>query len=181
MSNILFLDTEFTGLHQQSSLISLALVADDDTSFYAEFTDFDKKQVNEWIEQNVIQHLFLENGQRKEEDKNWQISGNRLEISQALRRFLSQYNWVHIWADCLAYDWVLFCNLFGGAMNLPNNIFYMPFDLVTLLKINNIDPDIDREKLVHESLKVIPLTQTKHNALWDAHIIKLCYEKVIER
>lgn len=42
----LFLDCEFTGLHQQSTLISLALVSGG-RSFYAEFNDYWKRNVIE--------------------------------------------------------------------------------------------------------------------------------------
>ena len=185
MSITLFLDTEFTGLRQQATLISLALVSDDHRSFYAEFTDYDTEQVNEWVKAQVIDNLILD-GINQTEGSNWHVKGNHLEISRALRKFLAQFNHstnheVQIWADCLAYDWVLFCELFGGAMHLPESIFYMPFDLVTLLKINNINPDISREEFVQESLENIPTKQAKHNALWDAHVLKLCYEKAMNR
>jgi len=53
---ILFLDTEFTGLHQQATLISLALVAEDGQAFYAEFTDYDASQCDDWIQKNVLAH-----------------------------------------------------------------------------------------------------------------------------
>jgi hypothetical protein len=35
----LFLDTEFTGLHQNTTLISIGLIADTGDTFYAELTD----------------------------------------------------------------------------------------------------------------------------------------------
>jgi uncharacterized protein YprB with RNaseH-like and TPR domain len=34
----LFLDTEFTGLHQNTTLISIGLIADTGDTFYAELT-----------------------------------------------------------------------------------------------------------------------------------------------
>ena len=54
-----FFDTEFTGLHQQSTMISLALVAETGEEFYAEFTDYAISQTNEWINKHVVQQLFL--------------------------------------------------------------------------------------------------------------------------
>ena len=53
----LFFDTEFTGLHQHTTLISLGIVSEHGDKFYAEFIDYDKNQVNEWIRENVINNL----------------------------------------------------------------------------------------------------------------------------
>ena len=78
---------------------------------------------------------------------------------------------VEIWSDCLAYDWVLFCQLFGGAFGIPKEIYYIPFDLCTLLRAKGIDPDVNREKFAEME------GGEKHNALWDARVIKACCEK----
>lgn len=42
----IFLDTEFTGLHQNAALISLAMVAETGEEFYAEFNDYDESQID---------------------------------------------------------------------------------------------------------------------------------------
>ena len=55
----IYFDTEFTGLHKDTTLISLGCVADDGRRFYTEFTDFDKSQCNDWINENVINNLLL--------------------------------------------------------------------------------------------------------------------------
>ena len=57
----IFFDTEFTGLHQNTTLISIGLVSECGKTFYAEFTDYDQKQVDEWIKNNVIANLTLQN------------------------------------------------------------------------------------------------------------------------
>lgn len=49
----LFFDTEFTGLHKDTTLISLGMVDEDGRTFYAEFNDYDKSQCDEWIQKNV--------------------------------------------------------------------------------------------------------------------------------
>ena len=53
----IFFDTEFTGLHQHTTLISIGLIAEDGRKFYAEFNDYDKSQVDEWMQENVINNL----------------------------------------------------------------------------------------------------------------------------
>ena len=45
----MFFDSEFTGLRQDTTLISIGLVAEDGSMFYAEFTDYDKNQVFDWL------------------------------------------------------------------------------------------------------------------------------------
>jgi mannitol-1-phosphate/altronate dehydrogenase len=49
----IFFDTEFTGLHKNTTLISIGLVAGDGTTFYGEIENYDKTQVDEWIQKNV--------------------------------------------------------------------------------------------------------------------------------
>ena len=55
----LYFDAEFTGLHKDTTLISLGIVSEDGKKFYAEFMDYDHRQCDEWIRENVINHLFL--------------------------------------------------------------------------------------------------------------------------
>ena len=54
----IFLDTEFTGLHKNTSLISLGMVDERGRTFYAEFTDYDESQCDDWIQKNVINNLI---------------------------------------------------------------------------------------------------------------------------
>lgn len=43
----IFFDTEFTGLHQKTTLISIGFIAETGETFYAELTDYNKSQINE--------------------------------------------------------------------------------------------------------------------------------------
>lgn len=47
-----FFDTEFTGLHQNTTLISIGLISDCGKSFYAELNEFDIAQLNDWLNEN---------------------------------------------------------------------------------------------------------------------------------
>jgi hypothetical protein len=94
---------------------------------------------------------------------------------------LSQFENVEMWSDCLAYDWVLFNDIFGTAFDIPKNVYYIPFDICTLFKIKGIDPDINREDFAKDILmKECFKVGQKHNALWDATVIKACYEKLMD-
>lgn len=181
MRTKVFFDTEFTGLHKNTTLVSIGLIAETGESFYAELTDYDQNQVNEWISDNVIEKLHFNNeGNNYNSDINdmteFEMKGTKEEIAKFLTTWFGQFEKIEMWSDCIAYDWVLFCDIFGHAFNIPENIYYIPFDLCTLFYCNGIDPDINREKYCDAYAGLI----SKHNALWDAKIIKACYDKVIE-
>jgi len=177
----IFYDAEFTGLHQQTTLISLALVDEDGRSLYAEFTDYDPGQCDEWVRQHVLAHtrwlsgnilprlpVIDDNGTLR------QICGNRGFVTGQLEKWLKVYDRVTVWSDCYAWDWVLFCELFGGAMNIPQNIFYIPADLATLFHCQGLDPDTDREAFARLDKNLPP----RHNALKDALVIRACHERL---
>jgi len=182
----IFLDTEFTGLHKLSTLISIGLVAEDGREFYAEFTDYDEMQLNDWLQQNVINNLVLNDydfvRDYKPEEKIVLVKGDTELIAQALMSWFSHYkeDGVEIWGDCLAWDWVLFASIFGSAHDMPNHIFYLPMDLSTALRLCRQDPDVNRELFVYESEDKVPTSDIgTHNALYDARIQMEVYKKIL--
>lgn len=181
-----FFDTEFTGLHKETTLISIGMISEHGDFYYAEVTDFDYRQVDSWISDNIIDNLHFLNkgvyaaqiavhGQCEMDDG---YAGPKEEVAKMVRGWLESMSRkygekLEMWSDCLAYDWVLFCDLFGHAFNIPENIYYIPFDICTLFKIKGIDPDINREEFTG-------VQGNKHNALFDAGTIKACYEKLMK-
>lgn len=174
----IYFDTEFTGLHQKTTLMSIGLVADDGKTFYCELTDYDKKQVDQWIRDNVINNFKLNDFEKVlfpyDGEKEYEIKCNLKELKEQLTKWLSQYEHIEVWSDCLSYDWVLFNQIWGHAFDIPKNVFYIPFDISTLMKIKGVDPDINREEFSGCS------DGLKHNALWDAQVIKECYKKLMK-
>ena len=71
----IYFDTEFTGLRKDTSLISIGLIDSDGRTFYAEFTDYDRSQIDKWIRQNVINNLI--NPVNTFEGKHWKMTGNK--------------------------------------------------------------------------------------------------------
>jgi hypothetical protein len=178
----IFLDTEFTGLHQKTTLISLGLVAETGEAFYAEFTDYDKLQMSDWLNDNVLTKLWVNNEAAIEKNDGLvYVVGDSAGIKQALQKWFAQFAFVEIWADVLAYDWVLFCELFGGAFGIPENIFYTPFDLATLFKLKNeIVPVSKYDKDVKRFVYAGADMHTQHNALADARVELGCYKKLMK-
>lgn len=184
-----FFDEEFTGLHQFTTLISIGLIAEDGRTFYAEFNDYDESQIDDWLKENVIANLLME-PPPPDQDEYYtksrfkkdipltklscvQMRGNSEEIKKELEIWLSEAESIELWSDCLSYDFVLFNQLWGHAFNIPKHVYYIPFDICTMFKLLNIDPDINRE----EFSGMIEGAE-KHNALWDAKVIKACFEKM---
>jgi len=159
----IFFDTEFTGLHQNTTLISIGMIAEDGRELYCELNDYDKTQIDEWLKDNVIANLHNTN----------QI--NTEQLRKAIEGFIEPYENVEIWSDCLSYDWILFNQIWGHAFNIPKAIYYIPFDICTLFKIKGIDPDVSREEFAE-----MTKGSQKHNALWDAKVIRECYLKAIQ-
>lgn len=173
----IFFDTEFTGLHQNTTLVSIGLISESGETFYAELTDYDETQVDDWLKYNVISKLYLD-GSYPYDTSALLIKGDKHVVADELRRWLSQFpDKVEVWSDCLSYDWVLFCQLFGHAFKIPSNVYYIPFDICTLFKDRGIDPDISREGFASSMMSVHASTN-KHNALYDAEIIRLCHMKL---
>ena len=180
----IFLDTEFTGLRQDTTLVSIGLVSDCGKTFYAEFIDFDMDQIDGWLQENIVNKLKLVNEKSNHfwtnrDQDNLVSCGDKDFIQSELRLWLSNFDKIELWSDCLAYDWVLFCDLFGGAFEIPKNVYYIPFDLATVFKVKGVDPDIDREKYAFREV-YNEMIRYKHTALWDAQVIKKCYEKLMK-
>lgn len=185
-----YFDTEFTGLHQETKLISIGLVTTDRHSFYGEFNDFEGgfvcEQDRTFFKTQLLPKLtyqgqdelvFVTSDPYYEVEACGKTSFVKSQLTLWLMKVLG-YEQAQMWSDCLAYDWVLFCELWEGALNLPKYIHCTPMDLSTLLQIKGVDPDISREEFAADGADGAHLApMQKHNAGWDARMIKLCTER----
>jgi hypothetical protein len=171
----IFFDCEFTGLHQNTTLISIGFISECGKTFYAEFNDYDGSQIDEWLRTNVIDNLqyngIFQKLEKTKESVSYKSTTENIKVM--LTEWLEQFKEVEIWSDCLSYDWVLFNQIFGHAFNIPKNVYYIPFDICTLFYAKGIDPDISREEF-----SGLTKNSVKHNALWDAKVIRECFLKL---
>jgi len=178
-----FFDTEFTGLHQNTKLISIGLVSEDNQTFYAENCSFQDgfigKDDSEWASKNILPHLKFYGKNTRAYNNSMidtcpngasEVFGEDFLIRDCLSDWLSRFKSVELWSDCLAYDFVLFNQLWGHAFKIPSNVYYIPFDICTMFKLLEIDPGINREEFAG-----MLCGAEKHNALWDARVIMACY------
>ena len=196
----IFLDCEFTELSKNGELISIGLVSMDGRTFYAELNDYNKEDANAWVKSNVINNLlftvdddycvrvknkvkdaFIEEEADGEVELeyyygfNTELLGNKSKVGFELRLWLEQFKEIQIVGDCLAYDWVHLVDLLGDAVfHIPSNMSYIPIDICTMFEMKNIDPDISRETFIHNKVY-----GEKHNALYDALVIRECYRKLL--
>lgn len=184
----IFFDTEFTGLHKNTTLISIGLVDENDRTFYGEFSDYDKSQCDEWIKENVISNLkWSKDGPIEEftnmNENNWEAYGDKEYIKLVLIDWLSKYEEVQLVSDCSHYDMVLFIDIFGDAFYIPDNVNPVCHDINQDITnayrkdgVNMTDKlafDISREAILkHNNIKI---KGNKHNSLYDAKVIKELY------
>lgn len=192
----LFFDTEFTGLHKNTTLISIGIVSEDGRTFYCELNDYNESQVNDWIRENVIAKLKFRRPAKDEDEPfaatrhesnpvpnnlyngySVEFRGTMADLRYQLNTWLNQFKETcYFWSDCLSYDWVLFNHIFGDAFSIPENVYYIPFDICTLFWALAVDPDVSRE-----AFSGMKNGAQKHNALWDAMVIKCCFDKLTSR
>ena len=174
----IFFDTEFTGLHKDTTLIRIGLVAGDGKTFYAELTDYDRNQVDYWIKENVLAHLKFNDNAKcsiKRHDDNVEVKGDKKYVRDCLQVWLSKYDSVQLVSDVCHYDMVLFIDLFGSAFDLPKNVcpfcYDINHDIAELCEISDAEAfDKSREEICYKEVE-----GDKHNALYDAKVIKEIY------
>lgn len=183
----LFFDTEFTGLHKNTTLISIGIVSSDDREFYAEFTDYNKKDVDEWIDANVIENLYLKDMKPEERKEKGYVLGTRREVMKALAEWISHFDTVELVSDVCHYDMMLFIDLFGSAFDIPRKVCPACHDINQDIALyNGISLreafDLNREEFIKDAYSLedldFPVSNNKHNALYDAYVIKEIYELI---
>ena len=112
----IFFDTEFTGLRKDTTIVSIGMVTEDGKQFYAEFTDYDSKQCDDWIQANVLEHTLQKNWKKRESVyvENYHL-GTKVDIGKTLENWLAQFDQVEFISDVCHYDMVLLIDLFGNA------------------------------------------------------------------
>lgn len=180
-----FFDTEFTGLHKDTTLISIGCVTEDGRTFYAELTDYDKEQLNPWLEENVIANLKFDGHKFSHIDEmgNMQICGPKDAVGACLGLWLSRLKDVQLISDVCHYDMVLLIDLFGSAFDIPGCVSPSCHDInQDIARYYEVTEkfafDVSREGVLED--KGCAIEGDKHNALYDAQVIKQLYEIVKE-
>lgn len=182
----IFFDTEFTGLHKNTSLISIGLIAENGLSFYAELTDYDKTQLDDWIANNVINNLILTDNGIQGTSQEVLFKGDSQSCRHELTIWLSQFDTIEWVSDVCHYDFVLLIDLvYGHALNIPYNkhsacCFDVNQGIASYLSISDIEAfNYSREEFI--KTYSYEVHGNKHNALYDAKVIKSIYTAIQPR
>jgi DNA polymerase III epsilon subunit-like protein len=174
---IVFADTEFTGEHSKTTLVSVGFVTLDNKKLYITLNDFNKGQVTPWLKKNVLSKI----------DKKLNI--NKKEAYQKISKFLSDYSKgekIQLITAGKGLDLILIFDLFHQKnlkkkymhylYDLPkylNHEFHL--DIYTLFYLCGYNKKINREKFAE-----LKGERKKHNALYDAMVIRKCFLKLIK-
>ena len=195
----IYFDTEFTDLNKETELISIGLVDEEGNTFYGEITDFDTNKCSDFVIGNVVPLLKYYNKgvdsfSRQVKKSNFnslladEILGTKEEVRQYLLKWLDtkgdKIEWV---SDCCHFDMVLLIDLlYGNAFNMPigkvcPGCHDTNQDIARIFNIDEVEAfNKNREEIVNGYCKT-PLTNIdKHNALYDAEVIRIIAKELIK-
>ena len=149
-----FFDCEFNEQDGKIDLISIALVNDLGRILCVTSSEFDLKaaQAKPWLVENVLAQL--------PPPELWKT---RKEIVADIIAFVGKDPKPRFWAWFASYDWVIFCQLFGGMLNLPN-------------KWPQYVMDLKQEHALAGSPRLPLQMDGQHDALEDAKWNKVVHE-----
>ena len=189
-----FLDFEFIeGFHKPLfgkrrhfiDMISLGIVAEDGREYYALSSEYDYKDADEWVKENVIHKLYRKqvNGDMRNhmdaETFNRRLGKPNKLIKTEILNFVNQpniFSGTHMFNQFYGYycdyDWVLFCSLFGRMIDLPEGFPMFCIDLKQELDNKILDSEFkslgyDRAVERLKAKKGYPEQKYEHDCLAD--------------
>lgn len=174
-----FLDTEFIEHTGGIDLVSIGIVCEDGREFYAESCDFDPRDADPWVKNNVLSKLVWWGRWPNVEpapvlfkfDGVKSIYGHEENIRLGLDEFFTRdQDKKQFFAYFADYDWVVFCRLYGRMIDLPKDFSKWCIDLKQMMWERQLDSDWKQ--------RVCPDPEGEHNALVDARWNKKLYEEL---
>ena len=152
-----FIDTEFieSGPGMPIELLSIGIVAEDGREFYAESNEYITGHVTRWLQDNVMPHLGKVPKQSLE------------EIGRGILEFVGEDERPEFWAYHADYDWVVFCQIFGRMIDLPDGFPKFCRD------IKQLASDLGNPQLPKQE-------SDEHHALADARWNKRAHEFLVK-
>lgn len=182
-----FLSTKYTETPWSLQLISIGIVDGNGRAFYAENQSFDERKADtfakKYIHPNLL-WLWLKADREGEYSFWYTCRGKAVPDEEAesvfgpvsyIKNRLLHYFWndpnPEIWGYYSAFDWVVFCGIFGMITDLPMGFPIYCRELMQLLDKNELD---------ESDLKCLPPVEDNHNALNNALWNKALYEHLTE-
>lgn len=137
----IWFDTEFIEDGKTIDLISIGMVREDGSTYFAHSAEYDVSKASDWVRENVLPH----------------VAGiapiERRKIASDILAFAGEKP--QFWAYYADYDWVALCQLYGTMMDLPEGWPMYCRDVKQLCDDRG-DP------------KLLPQESVEHHALADA-------------
>lgn len=127
-----FLDTEFIEDGETIDLISIGMVDERNMGLHLLNIECDFRRANSWVRENVLPHLprrpmalpsiAADNNFQTVERRGRRVLegwGTRHAIRKHIEAFVGGVPSPQFWAYFADYDWVVFCQLFGRMIDLP--------------------------------------------------------------
>lgn len=175
-----FFDTEFIEDGKTIELISIGIVGEDGSNYYAQNLDCDLSRASDWVKENVISCLddldarglnnkafWTDPIRSNPEHHSWRT---KAEIRQEILEFVGSEP--KFWAYYADYDWVVFCQLFGLMIDLPSHWPMFCRDLKQL--VNSIELPSLKDSMF------FPANIQEHNALADAEWAANVYNTIMK-
>ncbi len=150
-----FIDSEFIEYPNSIDLISIGIKSEDGREYYAVNCECDCSKASEWVMQNVLEKM-------PEYDKETgKLNGQKIsEIKEEILSFCGEEE-CEFYGYYSAYDWVVFCWIFGTMMDLPKNFPMFCVDLKQMMQERCLTKEWKQ--------KYCPDPKGEHNALIDAN------------
>lgn len=170
-----FIDTEFIeGFHKPLfgkrrhfiDLISIGIVAEDGRCYYAISNEFNPKDADQWVKDNVISKLPYQyinlsdpsvSPNSKAKSLLWRSNA---QIVSDIMQFVQWDANIEFYGYYSDYDWVVFCSLFGRMIDLPKGFPMFCLDLKQMMH--------DKGLTAEWKKSVCPDPEGEHDALVDA-------------
>ena len=148
-----FMDTEFIEDGKTIDLLSIGIVKEDGTTYYAESNECKLEFASDWVRKNVFPNLRPT------------CARSRNTIKTDILHLVKNDKDIEFWGYYSDYDWVVFCQLFGKMIDLPEGFPMFCLDLKQeMYQLNYKKEDL-----------IITTNNQEHNALADAIEIKNLY------
>ena len=195
-----FFDTEFIEWSGGIDIVSLGIVSENGDTFYAESTNFDERNADQWVKDNVLSKLrwwgneqsskgYCNVSAHQPKHNQWamEVFGPNTLIAKSVLDWIESCELTmdmkpgsrHITADPVfysyygAYDWVIFARLFGRLIDKPDSFPMWVRDLKQMMWERGLDTDWKRQNS--------PDPEGEHNALVDAHWNKDLHDLIIKQ
>jgi DNA polymerase III epsilon subunit-like protein len=175
-ARVVFIDTEYTGEHAGTTLVSMGLVTLDGQELYLVYNDYERDQVTDWLRENVLGHLDTT------------VARPARENLALLHKFLEGYvgdGKLFLVSAGLTFDIVLFLDQFKHAgtkakyfhaLHDPpryvQNASYL--DLNTLMRSAGFPSVADRAGFAGVT------GLRRHDALDDARVVRGCFLRLLD-